>query len=134
MFSLHLGMRALRYIWIFLAFGVTVAHSVSVHHHHVAANAPEVESVDHHHDHDRHNNRSQEHQHSPFSFTQIDDTFINGKVQAAHVAVLPVLICFAWVDASRIEKEPTQYFFEDIELPPPISRSNVSFRGPPFIS
>jgi hypothetical protein len=127
-------MRALRYIWLLFAFGVTIAHSVSVHHHHMKANAPQTESADHHHDHDSHDNRSQEHQHSPFSFTQIDDTFLNGKIQVTDVAVLPVLICVAWIDASSIEKEPSQYFVEDIEVPPPINRSSVSFRGPPFIS
>jgi hypothetical protein len=111
-----------------MLFSFVLAHSAFPHHHHIAKPVAEH----HHHDKDHHQH-DDEHDHSVFSFSQIDEIFINGKLLSVSIVITFVATpCFTLVVSE--EDVTAEYFTRGVHRPPLISVSQQSFRGPPNLS
>jgi hypothetical protein len=112
-----------------MLFSFVLAHSSFPHHHHLAKPISE-----HHHHHDEdHHQHDEDDDHSVFSFSQIDDIFINGKQLNVPIAIAFVPTpCFTFVVSEEDVK--AEYLERDIHRPPLISIAQPPFRGPPCFS
>jgi hypothetical protein len=128
-------MRILSSVFLFLALGVILAHSVLPHHHH------EPKHVSHnkesHHDHEggkgHHHDAddSESHPHNAFTYSQIENTFLTGKQIIVSITDSPIIEIFEWSVVSINIQEPNNFYLKDIELPPLLRCQEISFRGPP---
>jgi hypothetical protein len=111
-----------------MLFSFVLAHAAFPHHHHIA------KPIVVHHDHDTdHHHHDEDEDHSVFSFSQIDDTFINGKQLTVPIVIAFVPTLFFTVVISE-EDFTVKYFDRDVHRPPLISIPQQSFRGPPNLS
>lgn len=129
--STFASMRGFRFIVLLLAVAVLFAHSVSPHHHHFGTSQYEADDHDIHHDHYA-PSHDESHGHSPFSFIPIDEEFVKTDVKSVDIVMLPVLASI-WLSDIVVTEEPIQLLVKDIEIPPPIDRAGILFRGPPSI-
>lgn len=130
-------MRVLGTISLILALGVILAHSLFPHHHHAIETVQVNHSKEDHHDHEGnghdHRVESDDHHHGFFTYSQIENTFINAKRVVVSITAIPVIEIFEWSPVVYITHEPDHFYLKDIELPPLIRCEEISFRGPPLI-
>lgn len=118
----------LQKILISLAVLLALGHNVFPHHHH-----DEVIAIEQHHEHD--DDHDEDHHHSLFSFGQMDEIFIPGKIQYNfHGDYTPLIFTIAGneinFELSFFYKKPEYSFCK--EFPPPDSYLQTSsLRGPP---
>jgi hypothetical protein len=113
---------------LLLLFSFVLAHAAIPHHHHVT---PSVEKHHHHSDADHHHHHDDDDDdHSVFTFSQIDDIFLNGKQLN-----VPIIIAFIPTPSFTLviseEDVVVEYIERNIHRPPLIYIPQHSFRGPP---
>ncbi len=130
-------MRILGTISLILALSVILAHSLFPHHHHAIETVKVSQSKEDHHDHEGkghdHGVESDDHHHGFFTYSQIENAFINAKQVIVSITHTPVIEVFEWSLVVNITEEPDHFYLKDIELPPLIRCQEISFRGPPII-
>ncbi len=119
----------LQKILVSLAMLLVLGHNVFPHHHH-----DEEIAIEQHRHHD--DDHDDDHHHSLFSFGQMDEIFIPGKIQCNfHCDYTPFIFTIAGnelnFELTLFYKKPEYSFCK--EFPPPGSYLHTySLRGPPF--
>jgi hypothetical protein len=117
----------LQKILVILAWTLVLGHNVFPHHHH------DEDLVIEHHEHDDHDDDDQDH--NIFTFGQLDDVFIPGKIEAKvfndYIPALFIHFVKEFSLALTVFCKKSEYNFK-YEFPPPSTYHHThSLRGPP---